>query len=732
MSTPDTNTIPPGRGRRMRGAIVLLAWLVLAPIAVLAPSAAADADVFEPATHETVAGPAAVEFGQRLSGGSTMLAARGAMASYIGITVPLLERPDFRIWPHENLNQLVNLDSFLMITDGFRTQSFCLPCGWPLHIQHTAVPYGATFEFEETATGVRTKEDCFGPGAPWFPGLEDSSSFPFCGKEWEHSSSVTGQVEARARVNFLVFTSVGIVYPAQSPASETKTLNVGEVQTIGQTIALPVVEAPGGSDSGGFCSVWGINVACWIGDKAVDLAIDAILTAAPFLREVADFFEGCADAALEAAGGLVDILRELKDAITNPHQFVTEKLQEFRDLIEAIREDPRAFAEEVLGDLARLDTLDEEGVSQWLGELTCMLAIEYFTGKAAAKIVDTANDWLRRRRDRDRPDPDCVVASFPGETQVVMADGSLQRIDTIRPGDRVLSHDLDTSVWEPRLVLQQWSLVDRGPPATVTLTDGSSVTATADHRFWRLDPGDWVELQDVSPGDRFLTPDGAVEVAAIAVGEAQPWTVWELTVEDNHNFAVVAGDHELLVHNYTCQPSPTQLRDRSQDTVDRLRAEGLDVTAEEVAQAWQNYLRNNPDADFDTWQRQYENIRRNNRVGSAYEAEILDRYPGDLGRNGQTFPDPDGGADFKPDAVLSTDPPHFVEIKDYHDTVLYPGSNAGKQLKYITEHAIENPTNPGTFDLHISDPSNISPGMRDLIRDAEAAGVTVRINPDPP
>ena len=102
------------------------------------------------------------------------------------------------------------------------------------------------------------------------------------------------------------------------------------------------------------------------------------------------------------------------------------------------------------------------------------------------------------------------------------------------------------------------------------------------------------------------------------------------------------------------------------------------------------------------------------------------------GKNGQTFPDPDGGTPFNPDAVSSTDPPHFVEVKDYKDTRLYPGSNAGKQLKYITEHARNNPTNPGTFDLHMTDPNNIGAGMQDLINDARDAGVTERINPTTP
>jgi len=295
----------------------------------------------------------------------------------------------------------------------------------------------------------------------------------------------------------------------------------------------------------------------------------------------------------------------------------------------------------------------------------------------------------------------------------------------------VLSHNLDTSVWEPQLVVDQWSHLDRGPPATATLTTSGTVTATDDHLFWQADTSKWVELQFLDAGDELLTPAGTVTIAAVDVGEAQDWLVWELTVQDNHNFTVLAGDDPVLVHNaFQCQPRGDVLDQRSQDTADRLANDGLDVTPLEVRQAWERYLADNPDADFDTWQNQYENIRRNNHLGNAHEQAILDEYGIDT-KNGQTFPDPDGGTDFKPDAVISTDPPHFVEIKDYQNTVLYPGSNAGKQLKYINQHAIDNPGNPGTFDLHITDPSNISPGMQDLIDTARSNGVTVNINPDP-
>lgn len=137
-----------------------------------------------------------------------------------------------------------------------------------------------------------------------------------------------------------------------------------------------------------------------------------------------------------------------------------------------------------------------------------------------------------------------------------MADGSLRPIELIRPGDEVISYDVATSVWEPKLVLDQWSHPDRGPPATATLDDGSTITATADHRFYLPALDEWVQLQHVRVGDRFLTPHGEVTVANLTVGPAHPWTVWELDVAGNDTFTVFSDSQHVLVHNNDDGPDP--------------------------------------------------------------------------------------------------------------------------------------------------------------------------------
>ena len=132
-----------------------------------------------------------------------------------------------------------------------------------------------------------------------------------------------------------------------------------------------------------------------------------------------------------------------------------------------------------------------------------------------------------------------------------MGNGNLKPIEHIEPGDYVLAHDLDTDRWRPQLVLDQWSHLDDGHMATVTIADGTTVTATDHHQFWNETEEQWLELDQVEPGDQLLTPAGPVEVINLTVADATETLVWELTVSSDHNFTVDTGTGttDVLVHN---------------------------------------------------------------------------------------------------------------------------------------------------------------------------------------
>ena len=147
--------------------------------------------------------------------------------------------------------------------------------------------------------------------------------------------------------------------------------------------------------------------------------------------------------------------------------------------------------------------------------------------------------------------PDSVFEcnSFPAGTQVRMSNGGYQNIEHIEPGDHVLSYDFAIGDWVDGEVTAQWSATHDGPMATATLNDGSQVTATDDHLFWVESSAEWTEIDSLNDGDQLLTPDGSVQVGSVALSESGSFDVWELTVADTHNFTVLAGDHDVLVHN---------------------------------------------------------------------------------------------------------------------------------------------------------------------------------------
>ena len=94
---------------------------------------------------------------------------------------------------------------------------------------------------------------------------------------------------------------------------------------------------------------------------------------------------------------------------------------------------------------------------------------------------------------------------------MLLADGTHKPINEIEPGDLVVGYDTDSGAFGSHQVLDQWSHHDDGDMVTVTLEDGTSVSATDDHLFWLADDRTWVEAEDLQAGDQLLDADGTTE-----------------------------------------------------------------------------------------------------------------------------------------------------------------------------------------------------------------------------
>ena len=141
----------------------------------------------------------------------------------------------------------------------------------------------------------------------------------------------------------------------------------------------------------------------------------------------------------------------------------------------------------------------------------------------------------------------CSVNSFTAGTPVLMADGSQKPIEQVQRGDQVLATDPETGVTAAKTVVTP---IAHGGPHTmvsVSLSDGSSITATDEHPFWAETRGAFVYAQDLHTGDKVLTSTGKrLLVKAITVFVAV-LVAFNLQIDQIHTY--YAGVTPVLVHN---------------------------------------------------------------------------------------------------------------------------------------------------------------------------------------
>jgi RHS repeat-associated protein len=148
--------------------------------------------------------------------------------------------------------------------------------------------------------------------------------------------------------------------------------------------------------------------------------------------------------------------------------------------------------------------------------------------------------------------------SFLPETRVLMADGTTKRIDEIRVGDRVMSTDPDSGKTSPQTVSDvivgdgQKTLVDitLDVKRPLRLAEQWRVTATDGHPFFVKSDDAWVDAVDLRHGDELSS---TAADTTINVNSAAPRVVsarvFNLTVDNNHTYYVLAGSTSVLVHN---------------------------------------------------------------------------------------------------------------------------------------------------------------------------------------
>ncbi|MFD6387063.1 RICIN domain-containing protein [Streptomyces nigra] len=164
--------------------------------------------------------------------------------------------------------------------------------------------------------------------------------------------------------------------------------------------------------------------------------------------------------------------------------------------------------------------------------------------RAMAEIEETVTTYQAIRSS-------CPINSFPGPTEVLMADGTRRAISDVREGDLVLAADPDKGDVRPQRVTDTYR---HGTAHLVDITvDGGVLTSTPGHQVY-ADGRGWITVADLRTGDRLRTPDGSHRTVTALVDRPAlvSRNVYDLTVDGTHTFFVRpqgADSSDVLVHN---------------------------------------------------------------------------------------------------------------------------------------------------------------------------------------
>jgi hypothetical protein len=138
---------------------------------------------------------------------------------------------------------------------------------------------------------------------------------------------------------------------------------------------------------------------------------------------------------------------------------------------------------------------------------------------------------------------------FAPGTKVLMADGSTKAIEEVHPGDLVLTDDPedDEGPRSQEVIAVHKAATHRIFHIQVTGEYGGEILSTGRHPFWTK--RGWMAAEELTTSDLLLDEGGReVAIAGLAV-ESRDTPTFNLSVDGDHTFFVVAGKTSVLVHN---------------------------------------------------------------------------------------------------------------------------------------------------------------------------------------
>jgi RHS repeat-associated protein len=144
------------------------------------------------------------------------------------------------------------------------------------------------------------------------------------------------------------------------------------------------------------------------------------------------------------------------------------------------------------------------------------------------------------------------ACSFPANVLVLLSDGTTKPIAEVRTGDVVVATDPETGRTEPHEVVGtdvHGNEIERTEITVESAAGAGTISATDWHPFWVNDENNWVEIGDLAVGDHLRSADGSDAVVESVRHFEDVSLVYDLTVDEVHDFYVTAGGASTLVHN---------------------------------------------------------------------------------------------------------------------------------------------------------------------------------------
>jgi len=134
-----------------------------------------------------------------------------------------------------------------------------------------------------------------------------------------------------------------------------------------------------------------------------------------------------------------------------------------------------------------------------------------------------------------------AIGCFSADTEVLLPGGALKPIRNLEEGERVLVFNEESGALDARPVIKKYQFCQNH-----YFLLNHSIRVTAMHRFFTNEG--WVRVKDLKPGQQLKTQDGWTVLEAKEVIGVDG-DVFNLQVEEHHNFFVAADGTSYLVHN---------------------------------------------------------------------------------------------------------------------------------------------------------------------------------------